>query len=1039
MKKQKSHIETRIRMYGRLSIYLCLLLGGWIGHVHAQGGPGSLTLSEFQRQFFNGMSPYTAASQELIVDANNRILLLGAVVNPPNSISYNTGYVFVGGNPMPLTSLSLGSRVGDAVSYAANFQTPAILGNDIKAVQFLFNGTNVSSNNGRGDLNVRVLDKITLANCYYEIKPDEGKYGFGGKIQLPMALIGVGMEVDAKVLPNAGPITPYNPLGYSLDLTRLHVESSAWATGFSIPIGATGLEVNQIGMEIKNDGGLSHPTNWANSKLWGALGIDTVAKLAPMVPLFGYTGQGWWDVHSGSFEFEGNGKLLKFIPVTENKLKYVYPYDVDAWGKFQIAVFSSATVALKINSSSFEGSARGDLGIPDFVPVVGGYSFAGAEARIHNTEFRGSVSIQITPKVPSVCTPGVCTPQVCTTVYYPSWCTYYPCYDSKEVCTPKICLPEICTPEIPAVRPSVSFSFDVSSGSFGFSVGSKKDSRANPWETPYNMPLSLDSDTAVTFMNDWIQTGTVTTGRRAQGVRAFAADPQGAPLTDFTISSQVPAAIFRLNYANADAAAVAMSLTLPNGTVLNLADGALPYGFPNVSGFSLVTPERREAFFLLAEPAIGAYRVTIGNPDKLGDFTVDLLQQTHPPRVELLAVRETNTPGVYTIDWEDEDFDSNAEVRIYLETDRRNRNGVLVATLEEDQEDDTYTLDTRTLNINPGYYYILLEVGDENHEPAHIYSQTPIHVINPRHPQPASKVATVPGDGKFQISWNASPSPDVIGYLVAYSEDNGEHQYEDVKMVWSDQLYAQVEGVKNGVPLLVTVIAVNDQGLGSELAEILRVIPQADGEIYPPIIYSTPDPDTTVGYPYMYVPNYIDVDFGTIKWDLLEAPMGMNLDPSGLITWTPQANQVGQHKVSLLLTETLAADQIAFATQEFSVTVYPPDQIHGVKEYNYFLLNPIALTAVEGTLYQNPVILIGANKNSVEYVLAEGPEGMIVDANGLISWNVPIGATSSRVRVLVIVDGVHVLEQGFFLHAYTKENSNVFPLNSNVPMWDLLK
>ena len=1018
-------------------LLILFLLWGSLGTALAQEGvPGSLSITEFQRQFFSGMQPYKADMQELILDANNRIILMGAIVTPPNSISYNAGYVFVGNNPMPITSLSMGSRIGDQISYAANFQTPGILGNEIKAVQFLFNGTSVSSNNGRGEIKVRALDMCTLADFYYEINPAEGRYGFGGKIQLPLALIGVGLEVDAKVLPNAGPVTAFNPSGYSLDLTRLHVESSKWATGFSIPVGATGLEVSQIGMEIKNDGGLSNPANWANSKLWGALGMDTIAKVAPMVPLFGYTGQGWWDVHAGSFEFEGNGKLLKFIPVMENKLKFVYPYDVDSWGKFEVLFFAKATVTLKINSSSFEGSARGDLKIPDAIPVVGGYSFAGAEARIHNAEFRGSVSIQITPKVPSVCTPRVCTPQVCTTVYYPSWCGWHPCIDSKEVCTPEVCIPEVCTPEIPAVKAGVSFSFDVSSGSFGFSAG-KKDSRNNSWETPYNMPLSIDSDTAITFMNDWVQTGAVTTGQRAPGVRAFAADPRGTPLTDFTISSPVPAAIFRLNYANADAAKAVMSLTLPDGTVLNLADGALPYGFPNVYGFSHFTPERREAFFCLIAPPVGACRVTVGNPAELGDFTVDLLQQTYPPQVNLTSINPTATPGVYTIAWESQDIDSKLQVRVYLDPDRKDRNGTLAASFEENKESKTCTLDTRTLNLNPGYYYIMLEVADENHEPAYVYSQTPIHVLNERHPQPASKVAAVPGNGEFDIKWEASPSPDVVGYLIFYSEDDGRHNYADVKWVWTDKLFAKVEGVKNGVPLLVTVVAVNSQGLGAEFADILRVIPQVEGEIYPPIIYSTPDPDTTAGYQYMYIPNYIDVSFGALKWDLLEAPKGMNLDPSGLITWTPQANQVGTHSVILLLTEMMAANQIVYATQEFSMTVYPPDQIHGVDEYNCCLMNPIALTAAEGTLYQSPVILIGPKTASAEYILAEGPDGMKVDQTGLIQWNVPIGGHGGRVRVLVIVDGADVLEQSFFLHVYTKDNSNVFPLPSNVPGWEL--
>lgn len=90
----------------------------------------------------------------------------------------------------------------------------------------------------------------------------------------------------------------------------------------------------------------------------------------------------------------------------------------------------------------------------------------------------------------------------------------------------------------------------------------------------------------------------------------------------------------------------------------------------------------------------------------------------------------------------------------------------------------------------------------------------------------------------------------------------------------------------------------------------------------PPAITSTPVTTATVGVPYSYDVNAFDPDAGdTLTFSLTASPAGMTINAAtGLIQWTPQANQAGSNPVTVRVTDSGGL----FATQSFTVTVQLP-------------------------------------------------------------------------------------------------------------------
>ena len=77
-------------------------------------------------------------------------------------------------------------------------------------------------------------------------------------------------------------------------------------------------------------------------------------------------------------------------------------------------------------------------------------------------------------------------------------------------------------------------------------------------------------------------------------------------------------------------------------------------------------------------------------------------------------------------------------------------------------------------------------------------------------------------------------------------------QFDQNIPVGRDTTQFTVDGLINGKPYIISVIATNDEGLSSLPYDIHRVIPTRGPGLTPPVIISEPDTDATAEQQYAY-------------------------------------------------------------------------------------------------------------------------------------------------------------------------------------------
>jgi hypothetical protein len=87
----------------------------------------------------------------------------------------------------------------------------------------------------------------------------------------------------------------------------------------------------------------------------------------------------------------------------------------------------------------------------------------------------------------------------------------------------------------------------------------------------------------------------------------------------------------------------------------------------------------------------------------------------------------------------------------------------------------------------------------------------------------------------------------------------------------------------------------------------------------PPVFTSQPVPTGAEGKLYSYQAAASDPDGDNLNWSLLQAPEGMTASGSGLVQWTPAANQVGTASVVLQASD----GRGGMAFQQYRLTVHP--------------------------------------------------------------------------------------------------------------------
>ena len=179
-----------------------------------------------------------------------------------------------------------------------------------------------------------------------------------------------------------------------------------------------------------------------------------------------------------------------------------------------------------------------------------------------------------------------------------------------------------------------------------------------------------------------------------------------------------------------------------------------------------------------------------------------------------------------------------------------------------------------------------------------------------------------------------------------------------------------------------------------------------------PQIISTPPLVIRVGDSYRYDAEAVDEDRDTLLWTLLTGPDGMSLDAQlGTLRWTPRADQVGSHDVSLRVTD----GRQGLAAQSFEIRVLAADEQPRNAPPSITSLPKTEIKV--GSSYGYDVRAWDPNGDPLTFHLDAGPPHMKIDPQGRITWSPATGDVGTHyVQVTVADDRGAWIGQGYELN-----------------------
>ena len=204
------------------------------------------------------------------------------------------------------------------------------------------------------------------------------------------------------------------------------------------------------------------------------------------------------------------------------------------------------------------------------------------------------------------------------------------------------------------------------------------------------------------------------------------------------------------------------------------------------------------------------------------------------------------------------------------------------------------------------------------------------------------------------------------------------------------------------------VISVRDPSYGIA-TQAFTVVVNAQNQL--PTFNSTPVSTATAGIAYSYDADATDPEGQAIGFTLPVAPAGMTIAAStGLVSWTPAANQVGAQNVTVRATDASGG----VGDQAFVVTVAP-------NLAPTFSSTP-ATAATVGQPYSYDADAVDPEGQAVSFSLPVAPVGMtIVAQTGVVSWTPAANQTGARSVTVLATD------------AFGVEGNQAFSINVAIP------
>jgi len=200
-----------------------------------------------------------------------------------------------------------------------------------------------------------------------------------------------------------------------------------------------------------------------------------------------------------------------------------------------------------------------------------------------------------------------------------------------------------------------------------------------------------------------------------------------------------------------------------------------------------------------------------------------------------------------------------------------------------------------------------------------------------------------------------------------------------------------------------------------------------------PTILSTPTSPAYVSNLYEYVLVANDAEGDALSYSLDTEISGAALDVNGRFSWTPTADQIGTHSITLRV-----SDSRAHATQTFMLDVAAeptPDGEGKINTAPEITSYPRTETAVTDN-YQYQLIANDADGDALTYNEIELPAGAVFSESGLLTWMPTTAQTGIHDVILSVSDGQIRAVQSFTIAVFDEALPidvflNVAPQNPN--------
>jgi hypothetical protein len=189
----------------------------------------------------------------------------------------------------------------------------------------------------------------------------------------------------------------------------------------------------------------------------------------------------------------------------------------------------------------------------------------------------------------------------------------------------------------------------------------------------------------------------------------------------------------------------------------------------------------------------------------------------------------------------------------------------------------------------------------------------------------------------------------------------------------------------------------------------------------PPRITSDPVATGIVGTAYSYQVEAEDDDGDPLTYSLAEAPSGMSISSTGLITWASPV--FGSHNITVRV-----SDGQAQVEQSYTLTISTTPPVNTPPRITS---DPVT-TGIVGVAYNYQVEAEDDDGDPLTYSLAEAPSGMSISSTGLITWASPILGTHNI--IVRVSDGQAQVEQSYTLTISTTPPVNTPPRITSDPV-----